>query len=304
MIVVKIQGGLGNQLFQYAFAKHVAEIRKDILKLDISSYRYNFNRNFVLDKFSIDCQRASMDDLMRFYPGRSRLRHIVDVLMEGTAPKLETVLGKKFRYKVPTTDEKLTISEHKVDVHNSSEYIYIDGYWQDPKLFDDISDQIRNEFTLSSRINRPVKYQSLHKEIDSKNSVSIHIRCGDYENNAFTRAKYGGICDASYYQKAQRTIEEKVENPWYFVFSDDIGWVKANRDLGNNVTYIENDRSSRDYLDLSLMSECKHNIIANSTFSWWGAWLNQHPEKIVVTPKKWTNDCIESKIIPREWVMS
>ena len=125
-------------------------------------------------------------------------------------------------------------------------------------------------------------------EIENSNSISIHIRRGDYMSPE-NYNMYGCIATPTYYKKAIKVIEEKVENPTFFVFSNDMDWVKKNIQINSRVFYIDINSGNGSYKDMQLMSNCKHNIIANSSFSWWGAWLNENKNKIVIAPKKWIN---------------
>ncbi|MEI6304723.1 MAG: alpha-1,2-fucosyltransferase [Candidatus Taylorbacteria bacterium] len=160
------------------------------------------------------------------------------------------------------------------------------GYWQNEKYFKSIENNIKKEFTLINPLRSAAKKFAI--EIGSLiNSISIHIRRGDYVSDQKTN-KYHGTCGPEYYSKAIKYITSKIgSNIHVFVFSDDIEWVKQNMPLKYPVTYVSSPEIP-DYEELILMSQCKHNIIANSTFSWWGAWLNENPDKIVIAPKRWT----------------
>lgn len=135
--------------------------------------------------------------------------------------------------------------------------------------------------------------------IQSVNSVSIHFRRGDYIGNRIHETD-----KTEYYKEALNIIQSKVENPVYFVFSDDINWIRENFKTSFETHYIDFNDSESNYEDLKLMSSCKHNIIANSSFSWWGAWLNSNPDKIVISPKKWFNDDMLNyeDVIPQSWI--
>lgn len=139
-------------------------------------------------------------------------------------------------------------------------------------------------------------------EIRKTNSVSLHIRRGDYITSKITN-KFHGTCCLGYYKKAMKLINKKVKNPKYFVFSDDIYWVKKNLEI-KNAFYVDDNVGDKSYIDMQLMSMCKHNIIANSSFSWWAAWLNNNPNKIVIAPKKWFNDpgMDTTDLISEEWI--
>jgi Glycosyl transferase family 11 len=176
----------------------------------------------------------------------------------------------------------------------------LDGYWQSEKYFIDCSKLIRKDFTFKNELD---SYNlKLKSKIDKTNSVSIHIRRGDYVNNLNTNATHG-LCSIDYYIKAVNYITERIESPYFFVFSDDIEWAKKNIMLNFPCQFISHNIGSKSYLDMQLMSLCKHNVIANSSFSWWGAWLNSNDNKIVIAPRKWfavnTDIC---DLIPSNWI--
>ena len=176
--------------------------------------------------------------------------------------------------------------------------IYLSGYWQGEKYLENTNYNINNYF----KFNCANKLTKISEKIKNTNSVSIHFRRGDYVNNIKTNT-FHGLCGFNYYNNGIKFISKNISNPIYFVFSDDINWVKQNFKLNYPTIYIED---NKDYEDMYLMSLCRHNIIANSTFSWWGAWLNKNPDKIVIAPQKWFADKVKNKntnkIIPKEWI--
>jgi len=175
-----------------------------------------------------------------------------------------------------------------------------DGFWQNAKYFKNIEKEIREEFTLRKPLDE--KFANISRQIENIPSVSIHIRRGDYVNDPKTKAVHN-VCDLDYYNKAIDIIKTNVNNPTFFVFSDDIDWVSKNLEI-NSPTFWVSNLKSKDYEELILMSKCKHNIIANSSFSWWGAWLNQNPDKIVIAPKQWliNKTADELDILPPRWI--
>ena len=160
---------------------------------------------------------------------------------------------------------------------------YIDGYFQCEYYFKDIRKEILNQFVINQAISNYTK-DIENKIKNSRNSCSLHIRRGDFMND--TNISIHGACDIKYYKNAMKYLEEKIDNLFYFVFSDDIEWCRENLVIENAV-YIESKEIRIPHEDIYLMSLCSNNIIANSTFSWWGAWINQNEEKIVIAPKKW-----------------
>ncbi len=186
------------------------------------------------------------------------------------------------------------------DAKNDPSFQYLDGYFQDENIFKEHRDLILKVFKFKNELTP--KNKVLADQIKSINSVSVHIRRGDY-----LVACYNDILSNYYYNHAMDYIASKVENPHFYIFSDDIEWVKKNLRIKYPHTFVDNNREKESAdQDMHLMSLCKHNIIANSTFSWWGAWLNQNPEKIVLVPRVWltgTNAKKDTKnVIPEDWI--
>jgi len=175
----------------------------------------------------------------------------------------------------------------------------VEEYFQEDTYVKHIEQHIRNEFTLRDPLSK--KAQDIRKKIQSTTSVSIHVRRGDYVSNKETHA-YHGLCSLTYYQEAMRHIAQEVVSPSYFIFSDDSAWAKEYLNVSGAI--FVSDFEFPDYEDLMLMSECKYNIIANSSFSWWGAWLNTYEKKIVIAPKKWfqASKTSEYSIVPSSWI--
>jgi hypothetical protein len=186
------------------------------------------------------------------------------------------------------------------DILNLKNNVYLDGYWQSDKYFSDIETIIRNDFSFRDEPTETNRRMLDH--ISSCESVSVHIRRGDYvtlpEANAFH-----GLCSLSYYQSAVGLLAGQLEKPVFFVFSDDIAWAKENLTFGFKAHFMDHNGPERGDEDLRLMSACHHHIIANSSFSWWGAWLCANPEKIVCAPRKWFNKDIDTPDnLPASWL--
>jgi hypothetical protein len=189
-------------------------------------------------------------------------------------------------------------SYNKKEIVNKDNKYYV-GFWQNEKYFQEISDVIRKNFTLKKKTSI-VFNNNLQKVNGSQNSISIHVRRTDILD---PKNKYGGICDLEYYNKAIKYLVDKIDsNITLFIFSDDIEWCKENLKFPFPMTFVSSPEIP-DYEELILMSKCKHNIIANSSFSWWGAWLNQNRDKIVVGPKKWVRMSEKNfkDIVPESW---
>lgn len=177
---------------------------------------------------------------------------------------------------------------------------YLSGYWQSERYFSDFAAQIRVDFAFR----QPLVGQNaeLASQINGVNSVSLHVRRGDYASNPKTTATHG-LCSLDYYRAAISYVAERKHQPHFFIFSDDIDWVRNNLEVGFPCVYVQHNSGTSSYYDMRLMSMCKHHIIANSSFSWWGAWLNPSAEKIVVGPKNWFANQTDTKdLFPSGWV--
>lgn len=263
MIIVNIVGGLGNQMFQWAFARALSVKSNTELKLDLSEFEDYKLRNYGLSVFNIVENIATEDELVKF--NKKRI----------FGPKIIKEKSLKFNPKYT----------------KPAKSAYLKGYWQSEKYFKGVEDIIRADFTLKNPLSTTA--QKYKDKIISKNAVSIHIRRGDYVGNA--------IYDLDlipYYKKTIEHIEKLVENPDFFIFTDDEEYALKYFADFNLVEGL------KPHEDMHLMSLCKHNIIANSSFSWWGAWLNDNPEKIVIAPNAWfsSKSLDSSTIVPDSWV--
>jgi hypothetical protein len=295
MILVSLYGGLGNQMFQYACGKAVAARLGAELKLDIQHVtdrtpRKEFTfRDYELGVFNVNEQIATSKELNDFVPNLWNANEIVKHYY-----KLKRILLGNTLYR-----EKLKFSYNKeIDLLKDNTYLY--GYFQTEDYFSNFRNDILNSFSLRNVIDD--KNAALVAQMQTESSVSIHIRRGDYENSVFELLSL-----EEYYLKAIETIKKDIESPVFYFFTNDIEWVEKNFNLLNiNKKIITINTGKQSYMDLILMSNCKHNIIANSSFSWWGAWLNQNANKIVIAPKKWfkTGQYVETTydLIPKSWL--
>ena len=253
MRIVSFSSGLGNQIFIYLFYKY--------LQCKYPSERiYGYYNKKKLNKHNgLEVEKVFDINL----PPRSFLTDVIAFLCR----KLNGIGIKRFR----TTDSPY-----------NEKAIYFEGFWQ-YKMF------MGNDcFPIKFRIfDLDEENKSILNCINNSDSVSIHVRRGDYLEPQFV-SRYGNIATLDYYNNAIQIIRKKIEKPYFFVFSDDIEWVKENLQLDNTV-YVTHNKGKNSYLDMFLMSNCKHNIIANSSFSFWAAMLNKNEGKIVVYPSKWTN---------------
>ena len=288
MIITKLIGGLGNQMFQYAVGRRAAYVNNAEFKLDITGYENQermTKREYALNIFNIK---------ENFVTEKERNKLKKNSFIWKVLRKISPILGNKTYFK-----EKHFHFDS--DILKISDNSYLDGYWASEKYFKDIEDIIRKEFTLKDKPD--AVNQKMISRIKNCDSVSIHIRRGDYAFDEKTN-RYHGECNLNYYLKAIALIAKKVKRPQFFVFSDDIKWAKQNLRLKFPCVYVDHNVGKQDYEDIRLMSYCQHNIIANSSFSWWGAWLNQNPNKIVIAPKKWFRELsINTKdLILQSWI--
>jgi len=286
MILTRLIGGLGNQMFQYAAGKRLSELHNVELKLDISPLLKGYTRDYSLDVFNLRAEVAKGKEIDKFRRPLSLLHRFL--FKSG-------MKGPYYIYEEPHFhfDEKfLSLPDNT----------YIEGYWQSWKYFDDISDLLRRDFSFKSFDTSGI--DMVLQQIQDSESVAIHIRLGDYLRNPETNS-FHGVCSPKYYDASIKYIVNRVGSPHFFVFSDDISLAKERYPFSNlPVTYVEGHPGKKSHLDMFLMSRCRHFIIANSTFSWWGAWLSTNPEKIVIAPEKWFNDpqIDTSDLIPEHWI--
>ena len=287
MIIVKIQGGLGNQMFQYAFGRRMALQHGVELALDISLYDTYPHHPYGLSSFAIKERFATSEEIALFTrlkpkPGRRWAMYNI-------------LFADRSKYK------KEQMFNYDPQMIESKSDAYFDGYRQTERYIQEIEDIIREEFTLT----HPLSSESLtlHSDIGKTTAVSLHVRRGLYVSHPLFSAVHGS-CGPAYYKKAVAHIAASVKNPHFFVFSDDPTWARENIKQDFPTTYVSHISPDAPHEDIILMSACKHHILANSTFSWWGAWLNPSKEKVVVGPKKrFEVDTFNTvDILPPSWV--
>lgn len=266
MIITKLQGGLANQIFQWAYGKYLSEKYSTPLYLDTLFYKNQFGvtkRDFSLNKF----------------PNLS-----YNILPNGV--NILNWSNEKEKTKLVKLSDNFYYKEL---VYKKDSHYYLDGYWQSEKYFLEIKDVI-----IQSLIPEQKTVDKLKEKYPTKNSVSIHIRRTDY----LTSRGFHPLQPLEYYRKSLDLIKD-YDN--ILVFSDDISWCKENLNFDNMIFVQGND----DIEDLWLMSLCEHNIIANSSFSWWGAWLNSNKNKKVIAPLNWFGSKFgtnSSYILPEKWI--
>ena len=287
MVVVKIIGGLGNQLFQYAFGKYIEKSLNIDVKYDVQTKLESSNftkRNLDVESFEVNLPIASDKEIgacLRFRAGT----------LWRIERKFNQIFGKlKSKYKVQTTAHSLEVP--------LKDNAYYDGYWQCYKYVDAVRELILNEIKEPKIFYE--KHQHLLNQIKNSNSIALHVRRDDYINIKVNALLFE-VCGMDYYDEAIKLISKNLTDPQFFIFSQDEEWVNDNF-VGHQFHYIKGNPAVEDML---LMSHCKHNIIANSTFSWWSAWLNLNPDKKIIAPKKWYKGerNLETKnLIQKEWI--
>lgn len=289
MIIIKITGGLGNQLFQFALGLTLEETFGIKVKYDLMEYKNGGSRKFDLDKFVNGLEIATKEEIEDKYNLYQKAKFQISKLLGFPfgLKGLKYYLERNFQY-----DEK---------VFDLDDDIYLSGYWQSEKYFINHRIEILERIKISDS-DSPQNMTYL-RQIRTSNSVSIHVRRGDYISNSQTNSIYAS-CDLGYYEKAIQFLSSQLEDLIFYVFSDDMEWVTTNFSKFNRMIFVNVNHGDTAFEDLKLMSNCKHNIIANSTFSWWAAWLNQNSNKIVIAPKVWYKNLYDNnlEIVPNTWL--
>lgn len=269
-------------MFQYALGRRLSIIRGRKLLLDLSAYgegsRFNrfVKRRYELGHFQIQAGLACREDL---YPFEKFLKQN----LSSRILRRISAFGKYYkRVYIFEPPKNYFIFDSRVLSAELKSAVYLDGFWQSPKYFENIEKVIREDFAFKEPPDE--KNQQMVNEISACQSVAIHIRHGD---NATKIAAKHGVLPMEYYQKAIQNLAQKVSSPHFFIFSDDPVWAKDNLKLNYQKTFISHNNEEKVYEDLRLMATCKHHIIGNSTFSWWGAWLGKKSGQLVYAPKRY-----------------
>jgi hypothetical protein len=288
MIIVKLSGGLGNQMFQYALGRHLSIIFDLDLKLDIDTYfdvTNNEKRKYNLDIFNIEPQFATKDEVYNLTGAawRHQLNRITS--------KVNILLLRNY------IKEKHFHFDNSILYHSQAS-LYLDGYWQSPQYFSPINNVIKKDFTFRTDVTPLSK--NLENDILYKESVCLHIRRGDYLQNSMHY-----VDPTNYILDAVAYMQKTIGNDMHlFVFSDDLQWCKAHLPsliAHQNITYCQTESANDDF---QLMTYCKHFIIANSTFSWWAAFLGNNEHKLVIAPRNWFSDTriVVTDLYPFNWI--
>ncbi|MFC5410893.1 alpha-1,2-fucosyltransferase [Larkinella bovis] len=289
MVISSLMGGLGNQLFQYAFGLRMAHERQTELKLStvilesrlLARLRKYTLRPYELDVFDLQTPLTSFS--------------------ETTTGFLKAVAGYRGSVFLP---ENSNVQSRLTTIPSSAPVVFCWGYWQSETWFQPIAPALRDKL----RFQKPLSVASqryadaIHR---AATPVFIHVRRGDYITNPNAREVHG-FAGETYYRNAIAHLREQLEGIHFFAFSDDMAWVKAR--LGpvlKTVTYVEGNTGTDSWQDLYLMSLCPHAIVANSSFSWWGAWLHSAPKRTVVAPRQWFASSVPSAriVVPQQWTL-
>lgn len=291
-VYINIRGGLGNQLFQYASSRAFALENDKELVLDISGITNEGHNIFALDKFNIEAKKTNN----------------IKLFQKTFAKKLNALsyrIGKRFgyakSYKFDLFTSKLTniFGVYSIDngytklLKSITKNDYLTGYFQSEKYFSKYEREIKQELKLKDKLSR--ENQNISNKMKKENSICVHIRRGDF-------VQIGAIvCSTNYYLNAIEYIKNKIKNPVFYIFSNDINWVKENIKFKDKVVYMDKNNSS--YEELVLMSSCNNFIISNSTFSWWAQYLSNNNDKIVIAPDKWFLDGQKEDIYSNNWII-
>lgn len=290
MVISNIIGGLGNQMFQYVAGRALSLERNQSLRLDIAGFAgYGLHQGFELERVFLCPAEIATHAEVRSVLGWQLLSGIKRILARPCMVAFRRVgfVVEPHFYYWP-------------GINHVPRNCYLVGYWQSERYFKSFECTIRRDFTFREPLSG--RNSELALEIANTHAVSLHVRRGDYVSD-FKTGNIMDVCSLEYYRKAISYVAERVEHPVFYVFSDDMVWVRQNLYVEFPCIYVDYNRGAASYRDMQLMSLCKHHIIANSSFSWWGAWLNSNPEKIVIAPRNWfrngNDDC---DLIPNKWV--
>ena len=290
MVIVKLIGGLGNQMFQYAASRSISLSHDVPLKLDLSWFENVGNdtkREYELKHLAIKEEFASGEEIKK--------------IAKSWGPQN---IFRRFENRFLPLRRRSYITQRGTgfdpEMRRLKDNIYLDGFWSNENYFSDIREILMDEFQLrnpSDGVNK-----NMAEQLRTLNSVSIHVRRGDYVANPVTN-QYHGLCSVQYYERAIYEITQSVKDPHFFLFSDDPQWVKDHIKISHPAVYVNHNPPAKGHEDLELMKTCKHQIIANSSFSWWAAWLNPNPGKIIYAPARWSNKLPDNKdVIPAQWI--
>lgn len=286
MIISKIIGGIGNQLFQFAAARALSLEKKQNLSIDIRSFaNYKKHSGYIIDNFfAVKPKIATPEEihsLLKFRSSQGVLRIL-------------SFIGSRYLCGKKLILEKNIHLKKNIDFFTVPCYLY--GYWQSEIYFKKYEKIIRKDFKFKKKLS--LQNKQVANFISTSNSIGIHVRRGDY-----LLSKILNTCDKDYYLGAANFLASLINKPNFFIFSDDPYWARSNIKLKFPSEFIDWNTGINSTFDMHLFSLCKHQIISNSTFSWWGAWLNDNNLKKIIAPKKWFLDGRDDQYIcPSSWI--
>ncbi len=306
-IITRLDGGLGNQMFQYSLGRALSLLHHAPLYLDISVYRSYSTRQYALDVFNIAASALPtpgpfVTKLPLFRAAGRVMGNIARQLPPGVVAMISGMAAKGSKVKIPDAiaadpghlrreSEQFAFDSTVLASHPP---IFLVGFWQNEKYFSAFRETIQRDFTLRAPLSATARAYA--KAVAQQPSASLHIRRGDYVHSSARQRL--NVCGLEYYHDALRIVNSSIPGVRIFVFSDEIAWARANLKI-DRVTFVE---GCRDFEELFLMSRCNHNIIANSSFSWWGAWLNTKADKLVIAPCRWLNGGTDGRTpVPDAW---
>jgi hypothetical protein len=284
-VIVGLSGGLGNQLFQYATGRALSLKLGVDLVLDTSWFEGRTDRLYALDPFSIEAQTYSGPTILSSFLKRLECR----LARRWANKRFGTPIYREPHFQFDTTFPLLDSP------------VYLEGFWQSEQYFLKYKEAITKELRIKSNVSKA--YHSLEKNIQSTDAICVHIRRGDYVTNPIA-LKMHGLCSLDYVYQGVKEASLGLTNPHCFIFSDDLSWVRKNLLLNFPMTLVDVASSNEAHIDLALMQQCKNFVIANSSLSWWGAWLAPYHAKRIIAPLKWfAGDQKDTKdLIPSQWI--
>lgn len=293
MKFVIISGGLGNQMFGYAFCLALQKRgQKSAILIIRKKTSKAYHQGFELERvFNISCNPSFLTcicaHLLKVYFQLLRLFH------HKHRPKLLQIIGIK------TICPKENFVYYPEVFNFKFKHEVFSGTWQSEKFFKCAEEEVKKKYLFNEK-SLSIESRKILELILKSNSVSIHFRKGDYLTEPYIKG-FGGICTEEYYSNAIKYIKERNNNAFFFIFSDDRNLKRELLNLENSI-FVNFNYSKNSWQDMYLISKCNHNIVANSSFSWWGAWLNCNPNKIVIAPKRWWNSFESDDVVPNNWV--
>jgi len=288
MIIVKLQGGLGNQFFQYAMGRSLSSRLGVELMLDVSSYINDPKRDYELGKYNINAKIASESEV-------ARCTNFSSILVSKMSRFIKPLYGLS-----GFVSEKFFEYDPRVMRLPDNRYLF--GYWQSSKYFESVQNLLKKELIPKKPLDRE-NQKTLMMLKGLGDSVCITIRRGDFVSDS-KATSFHGTCDIDYYKRSMKLIENKLKNVQYCVFTDDQQWALESLNSSKPMIFVGTDNMAAAEKNMLLMSQCKNFIIANSSYGWWGAWLSENRDKIVIAPKRWfaNKEINTSDLCPRGWV--